>query len=213
MPKRYIILKPIGNNKGSGVVTLSGENITVSLSGTDEEFLLYFLSSEIGKDELKINAGNIKGGFAKSFTLKEGDVRRIDTVVLLKGSEPFIYGSVSEGSKEKFFEELTIEKGDEKDGAVPEIEGFTWKKIDDGSFAENCPIVRHIFDNINVLYKIYSGGFYYYGINGNKVAVAIPAEKNEKNPFTHISDCARFIEGCWTVGVDKKEKYFYSLRD
>ena len=81
MPKRYIILKPIGNNKGSGVVTLSGENITVSLSGTDEEFLLYFLSSEIGKDELKINAGNIKIKQFDTSILFYHDIRCFDIIM------------------------------------------------------------------------------------------------------------------------------------
>ncbi len=210
MPKRYIILKPIGNNKGGGVVTLFKDTVTVSLSGTEEEFALYFMSSAILGNELKINAGTIKGGFAKSFTLKEDDVKKIDTVVLLKGSEPLIYGSLA-----PLMPEINInndKSGEKKEG--PDIgEGFLWIKVEDGRFAENLPIIRHIFENINVLYKINSLGYYYYGTKGTKAVVAIPSSADEKNPFTHISDCARYIGGCWTVGAEKKEKYFYSLTD
>ena len=212
MPKRYIFLQPIGKNKGSGVVTLSGENITVSLSGTSDEYTLYFMSSALKGGEMKINAGEIKGGFAKSFTLKEEDVDKIDTIVLLKGSEPFIYGSLA-----PLMPELTnISENNKEEGKKSILginDGFTWIKIEDGRFAENIPVVRHIFENINVLYKINSLGYYYYGTKGMKAAVAIEASENEKNPFTHLSDCARYIGGFWTLGVDKKEKYFYSLTD
>ncbi len=214
MPKRYIILQPIGKNKGSGVVTLSEETVTVSLNGTNEEYTLYFMSSALKGDGLKINAGEIKGGFAKSFTLKEEDVKKIDTVVLLKGSEPFIYGSLAPLFPE--FSGISESKGEEEKKVKSVLgidDGFSWIKIEDGRFAENCPIIRHIFDNINVLYKINASGYYYYGTKGAKAAVAIPGEGNEKNPFTHLSDCARYIGGFWVVGADKKEKYFYSLTD
>lgn len=214
MPKRYIILQPIGKNKGSGVVTITDDTVTVSLSGTSDEYTLYFMSSALKGGGIKINAGEIKGGFAKSFTLKEEDAKNIDTVVLLKGSEPFIYGSLAPVIPE--FSGVSENKHrDEKKGkSILGIEdGFSWIKIEDGRFAENCPIIRHIFDNINVLYKINALGYYYYGTKGTKSAVAIPCGENEKNPFTHLSDCARYIGGFWAVGADKKEKYFYSLAD
>ncbi len=214
MPKRYIILQPIGKNKGSGVVTLTDENVTVSLSGTDDEYTLYFMSSEFKGDMLKINAGEIKGGYAKSFTMRKEDVRKIDTVVLLKGSEPFIYGSLAPVIPE--FTGFSREKEEDKKKGKSILgidDGFTWIKIEDGRFAENCPIIRHIFDNINVLHKISTLGYYYYGTKGMKAAVAIPCNENEKNPFAHIADCARYIGGFWTVGADKKEKYFFSVTD
>lgn len=213
MLKRYIILQPIGNNKGSGVVSLNGGNVTVSLSGTSDEYNLYFMSSSEGGNELKIDAGEIRGGFAKTYTLKEEDVEKIDTVVLLKGNEPFIYGSLAPKipsfSKEVKEKKASLDKANIPDGNF----GFSWIKIEDGRFGENCPIIRHIFENINVLYKINSLGYYYYGTNGVKSAVALPAKEGEKNPFTHLADCARYVGGCWTVGADKKERYFFSLVD
>lgn len=213
MLKRYIILQAIGNNKGSGVVSLNGGNVTVSLSGTSDEYNLYFMSSAESGQELKIDAGEIRGGFAKTYTLKEDDVEKIDTVVLLKGNEPFIYGSLApkipsfaKGSEEK---KASFDKA-----AIPGADfGFSWIKIEDGRFGENCPIIRHIFENINVLYKINSLGYYYYGTDGVKSAVALPSGEGEKNPFTHLSDCARYVGGCWTVGANKKERYFFSLVD
>ena len=94
MPKRYIILQPIGNNKGNGVVTIGDETITVNLSGTKEELKIFFLSSSHSGEDSKIDAGTIRGGFAKSYSLSKEDIRKIDTVVLIKDSEPVIYGSL-----------------------------------------------------------------------------------------------------------------------
>ncbi|MBQ2941709.1 MAG: hypothetical protein IJD97_05685 [Clostridia bacterium] len=211
MHKRYIILQPIGNNKGSGVVTVSDTTVTVSLKDTTEEYRLFFLNSSLTGKDMKIDAGTVRGGYAKSFTLKKEDASKIDTVVLLKGSEPFIYGSLSP-SKAPFssFEE----EKEEREKSILGIEdGFSWIKIEDGRFAENIPIIKHIFENINVIYEINKAGYYYYGKKGDKAAVAIHSENGGKNPFTHLSDCARLIGGYWTVGADKKEKYFFSLID
>ncbi len=215
MPKRYIILSPIGRNVGNGVVSLGEESITVNLSGTNDELRLFFLSSAFSGEESKIDAGTIKGGIAKSFKLKNEDIRKIDTVVLIKGSEPVIYGSLAPimPSLTNVIKKTEIKTEDKADKLFPlgYSDGFSWLKIEDGRFAENIPIVRHVFENINVIAKINSLGYYYYGTKDKKSVVAIPSSKEEKNPFTHISDCARFLGGCWTVGIDKKERYFYSL--
>ena len=158
---------------------------------------------------MKIDAGTVRGGYAKSFTMKKEDTAKIDTVVLLKGSEPFIYGSLSPATPHfSSFEEKKSEKS-----ILGIDDGFSWVRIEDGRFAENYPIIRHIFENINVLYEINKVGHYYYGRKGDKAAVAIYSGNGGKNPFKHLSDCARLIGGYWTVGADKKEKYFFSLID
>ncbi len=217
MPKRYIILQPIGNNKGNGVVTLGDETITVTLSGTKEELKLFFLSSSYPGENSKIDAGTVRGGYAKTFSLKREDIRKIDTVVLLKGAEPVIYGSLAPlmPSLKEAVRAENKEEIKKIDSLCPlaEEDGFSWLKIEDGRFAENLPIIKHIFENINVIAKINSLGYYFYGTKGVKAIVAIASERGEKNPFTHLSDCARYINGYWTVGIDKKEKYFYSLID
>lgn len=217
MTKRYIILQPIGNNKGNGVVTISDESITINLSGTKEELKLFFLSSSFSGEEGKIDAGTIRGGFAKSYSLSKEDVRKIDTVVLLKGAEPVIYGSLGPfmpSLKQRIKTENVKEtKKQEKLSPLGYDDGFSWLKIEDGRFAENLPIIRHVFENINVIAKINSLGYYLYGTKDAKSIVAIESDAEKKNPFTHLSDCARYINGFWTVGIDKKEKYFYSLID
>ncbi len=217
MTKRYIILQPIGTNKGNGVVTLDDESITVNLSGTKDELKLFFLSSSHSGEEGKIDAGTIRGGFAKSYSLSKDDVKKIDTVVLIKGSEPVIYGSLGPFMPSlkrtiKMEAKEEIKKHD-KLSPLGYDDGFSWLKIEDGRFAENLPIIKHVFENINVIAKINSLGYYFYGTKDVKSIVAIASEKGERNPFTHLSDCARFINGYWTVGIDKKEKYFYSLID
>lgn len=216
MSKRYIILQPIGLNKGSGVVSISKTTVTVSLSGTDEELRLFFLSS--GKEVDKIDAGTIKGGYSKSFELSEENANRIDTVVLIRDTEPVIVGSLAPVIPELNNVVKTKEKevkGNNSQKLLPlgYDDGFNWLKIEDGRFAENYPIIRHIFENINVISRINDAGFYYYGTKGSKALVAIPSETGSSNPFLHIADCARFINGCWTVGADKRERYFYSIVD
>lgn len=210
MSKRYIILQPVGQFNGRGVASLAETTVTVSLSGTDEELDLFFLS---GKE--KIDAGRLRGGFAKSFELSAENVKKIDSVVLFKDDEPVVYGSVlasgvplevkknSEGN----------EKKENKPSPLGYADGFTWERIDDGSFAESCPMIRHIFENIAVIGRINEAGYYYFGKNGEKRAVAIPSADKGKNPFLHIAECARYINGCWTVGADKKGRFFYSLTD
>lgn len=215
MSKRYIILQPIGQNSGSGVASVGDTVITVSVSGTDEELNLYFLCG--GANGEKINAGTIRGGFAKSFELSKTDTAKIDTVVLLRGSEPVIYGSLAPimaplsdfGDDIKKSEQHKLTKNNSPLGID---DGFLWLKIEDGRFAENCAMIRHIFENISVIGRINEAGYYYYGTKGTKSAVAIPSA-NKDNPFLHIADCARLINGFWTVGADKKERCFYSLTD
>lgn len=63
MSKRYIILGALGSNSGRGVASVSGGEVTVSISGTDEEMELYFLSG--GMSGERIDAGKIRGGFAE----------------------------------------------------------------------------------------------------------------------------------------------------
>lgn len=217
MSKKYIILQPIGQNNGSGVASVAGSTVTVSISGTDEELSLYFVCGGVNGE--KINAGTIRGGFAKSFELAEENAGKIDTVVLLRGSEPVIYGSLApviapltSFSDEKKSEWHT-DAANKKFSPLNMEDGFSWLKIEDGRFAENCAIIRHIFENIAVIGRINEWGFYYYGVDGQKSAVAIPSKENERNPFLHIAECARFINGYWTVGADKKERCFYSLVD
>lgn len=222
MSKRYIILQPVGHNKGSGVVSISDSTVTVSIQGTDEELNIYFFCGGATGD--KINAGNIRGGFAKSFELAGETAKQIDTVVLLKNGEPIIYGSLAPllvpVSEFNIKESREVKKDKENDKSTPKNnsplgydDGFTWLKIEDGRFAENCPMIRHIFENIGVIGRINDAGFYYYGTNGYKSAVAIPSSKEKGNPFLHIAECARYINGYWTVGADKKERCFYSLVD
>lgn len=216
MAKRYIILQSIGQNRGNGVVSMTESTITVQLSGTEDEFELYFMGS--GAEGVKINAGKIHGGLAKSFELAMDDVKKIDTVVLLKDTEPVIYGSLSPVIPElRNIKEVYPKKETEaprgKWMPLGFDDGYTWLKIEDGRFAENYPIIRHIFENIYVIGKINMTGFYLYGTKGYRAAVAIPAEKGEENPFRHLSDCARYINGYWTVGADKRERYFFSLTD
>ncbi|MDO5479636.1 MAG: hypothetical protein Q4G23_10800 [Clostridia bacterium] len=213
MLKRYIILQPIGNNKGSGVVTVTDTTVTVSIKGTAEEYRTFFMGSASANDDIKIDAGTVRGGYAKSFTLKKEDASKIDTVVLLKGNEPMIYGSLIPTKRELSAFPEEAKSGQEESSVLGIDDGFSWVKIEDGRFAENCPIIKYIFENINVLYRINVSGYYYYGSKNGKNAVAVPSEEGGRNPFTHISDCARFINGYWTVGVDKKEKYFFSLVD
>ena len=212
MLKRYIILKPIGNNKGSGIVTVTDTTVTVSVKETTDEYKIFFLGSALSGQDMKIDAGTVRGGYAKSFTLKKEDASKIDTVVLLKGSEPFIYGSLSP-AKPPFSSFIEKEENRENKSLLGIDEDFLWTKVEDGRFAENYPIIRYIFENINVLYEINKQGYYYYGKKDAKAAVAVPSAENGKNPFTHLADCARYIGGYWTVGADKKEKYFFSLVD
>lgn len=224
MSKRYIILQPIGHNTGSGVVSISDSTVTVSLTGTDEELNIYFFCK--GPSGERINAGNIRGGFAKSFELLGDTAKQIDTVVLLKKGEPVIYGSLAPlmvpVSELRIKENKKIDKDNvqEKGSSTPKNnsplgydDGFTWLKIEDGRFAENCPMIRHIFENIGVIGRINDAGFYYYGTKDYKSAVAIASPKEKGNPFLHIAECARYINGYWTVGADKKERCFYSLKD
>lgn len=217
MSKKYIILQAIGQNNGSGVASVAGTSVTVSISGTDEELTLYFVCGGVNGE--KINAGTIRGGFAKSFELAEDNAKKIDTVVLLRGSEPVIYGSLAPviAPLSSFGDEKIPQgRADEMNKRLSPLnmeDGFSWLKIEDGRFAENCAIIRHIFENIAVIGRINEAGFYYYGVNGQKSAVAIPSKENERNPFLHIAECARFINGYWTVGADKKERCFYSLID
>ncbi len=216
MAKRYIILQSIGQNRGSGVVSMTENTITVQLNGTEEELELYFMGA--GIDGIKINAGKIRGGLAKSFELAAEDVKKIDTVVLLKNTEPVIYGSLSPVIPElRNIKEAYPKKEPEpprgKWSPLGFDDGYTWLKIEDGRFAENYPIIRHIFENIYVIGKINIAGFYLYGTKDYRAAVAIPAKQGEDNPFRHLADCARYINGYWTVGADKRERYFFSLID
>lgn len=213
MSKRYIILGALGQSGGRGVASVSDSEITVSISGTDDDMELYFLSG--GASGSRINAGSIRGGYAKSFEMKEEDLKRIDTVILEKNGEPVIFGSLLPFRPEK---DRTA-RGINEEGKAKKLsplgydDGFSWLRIEDGRFAENCPMIRHIFLNIGVIGRINEAGFYYYGRNGEKSAVAIPSPEKKSNPFAHIAECARYINGFWTIGADKKERCFYSLID
>ncbi len=207
MSKRYIILQPVGQFNGRGVASLADNTVTVSLSGTDEELDLFFLC---GKE--KIDAGQLRGGFAKSFELSAENVKKIDSVVLFKDDEPIIYGSVLSSSVPADMKKKSEGEGG-KGSPLGYADGFGWEKIEDGSFAESCPMIRHIFENIAVIGRINEAGYYYFGRNGEKRAVAIPSADKSKNPFLHIAECARYINGYWTVGADKKGRFFYSLTD
>lgn len=209
MSKRYIILGALGSNSGCGVASVSGGEVSVSISGTDEEMELYFLSG--GMSGERIDAGKIRGGFAKSFELREEDAKKIDGVLLLRDGEPVIFGSVLPFAPPEI--ETEGKKNEKKLSPLGFDDGFSWLRIEDGRFAENCPMIRHIFENIGVIGRINEAGYYYYGRNGEKSAVAIPSPEKKSNPFAHIAECARYINGYWTVGADKKERCFYSLID
>lgn len=213
MSKRYIILGALSQSGGRGVASVSDSEVTVSITGTDDEMELYFLSG--GASGERIDAGRIRGGYAKSFEMREEDLKRIDTVILEKNGEPVLFGSVlpfgpDTGGKIK---KKNDEKKEKKLSPLGYDDGFSWLKIEDGRFAENCPMIRHIFLNIGVIGRINEAGYYYYGRNGEKSAVAIPSPGKKSNPFAHIAECARYINGFWTVGADKKERCFYSLVD
>ncbi|MDP4133178.1 MAG: hypothetical protein Q8882_04110 [Bacillota bacterium] len=211
MAKRYIILQGVSGYTGSGVASLCGGTITVSITGTSEEHTIYFMSAR--DSNIRINAGTIRGGCAKSFELKPEDADHIDSVILVKDGSPVITGTLA-----PFLPEFKEEPGEErkkKDNKSPLgiDDGFNWLKIEDGRFAENIPIIRYIFENINVISRINKYGYYMYGTNGGKSAVAIFSEQGETNPFVHLEDCARKVNGYWVVCADKKEKYFYSIID
>lgn len=212
MIKRYIILQPIGQNRGNGVVALATDSVTVSVSDTEEEFSLIFMNAS--DPTLRIDAGLIRGNLTKTFRLLPENAQKIDTVVLLRQNEPVMFGSLKPGAMPEKSAEAEKRSGQpEKRKPDAPIDGYTWTRIEDGRFPDSDPMIRHIFQNIAVIGRINACGFYLYGTNADKAAVAIAAKDNEGNPFLHLADCARKIGGYWTVGADKKERYFFSLCD
>lgn len=207
MSKRYIILGSVGQMSGRGIASVCGSTVTVSVSDIEGELNLFFIA-----DGERIDAGTIRGGVAKSFELAEKDAAKIDAVLIEKNGEVVIYGSspVSVPTKQSVPE---CENSPKKLMPLGTDDGFLWVKIDDGRFADSCPMIRYILDNIAVIGRINDAGCYYFGKNGDKRAVAVPSAKGSENPFKHIAECARYINGCWTIGADLRERCFYSLID
>lgn len=204
MAKRYIILKQAGNSSASGMVTITDTTVTVSVSGAGEEYGLYFTSKQCPAD--RIDAGTIRSGMQKTFELSGDDTKKIDTVLLTRDGRTVISGTSAHASVERMKEKA------QNTSPLGFDDGFTWVRIDDGRFAENVPIIRHIFENINVIARISKHRYYYYGTSGQLAAVAVPSSEGEGNPFLHLSDCARYVNGYWVVCANKEEKYFYSVK-
>lgn len=211
MPKKYIILQPTEGNGGGGVASITESTVTVSITNAIGEYELWLLSSKsIAK---KIGAGKMTGGTAKTFELRPGDLEDIDTIILTKNGRTAISGTVSK-DKVDFIEEIEEEIKEEQitnNSPLGINDGFTWREITDGSYPENIPIVRHIFSNSNTVRRISKYKNFYYGVNGDKVAVAVPSNEDEDNAFKHLNDCAKYINGYWVVCADKKDLYFYTL--
>lgn len=212
MPKRYIILQGL-QGKGGGVASLSEDNVTVSTNNCQGKFEIWLISSQNPQKREKI--GEITGGSAAKFHLKDHAAAQTlptaDTILLTKNKAPAIAGTLAKRLPSF------------QDGApVPEETGpvsplgrdkFAWIKITDGSYPDPAPIVRNIFNNLQTIRRVSKYRTYYYGIYKTHIAVAIPSEADEANPFPHLRDCGRYVNGHWVVCADTKDLYYYSYGD
>ncbi len=150
--------------------------------------------------EKTVEIGNLVNGSIK----KDIDTSPYDGVLLTQSGRQMFYGKFrTDAPKEQNEPDLLNEKPDAPIFSFND--GYTWKEISSKKFPSDNLSVRYILSHKCFYNAFMLHGKYFYGTNGDKIAIAIECDiKNEPHPFLNLSAYATCRDGYMIVVTDGK---------
>ncbi|MBQ8002730.1 MAG: hypothetical protein IJ297_04740 [Clostridia bacterium] len=198
MIKNEIELKSL-NSFGIAKAYVDEKSVTVKVFGVSGCLKAWLTG------EKTVEIGNLVNGTLQ----KNIDTAGFDGILLTQSGRQMFYGKFRPSGKSQPDAVQTSEN--EKTDAIFNFnDGYTWQKITSKKFPSDSLSVRYILSHKCFYNSFLLHGRYYYGTNGDKVAIAIECDiKNEPHPFLPLSAYSVFRDGYMIVVTDAKNFLTY----
>ena len=207
-----INLKPM-NSVGTCRARVYDDGVAIKVYGV-AGCLKAWLTGKGGTHEI----GNLVNGAIR----KDMDTSLYSGILITQSGRQMFYGKfreeeeiiapTAEEETVPVTEEITIPQR-QADSEMPEIfsfdDGYTWREVTEKNFPSDSLPVRYILSHRSFYDAFMQHGRYYYGENGNKVAIAIECDiKNEPHPFPYLSSFSTLRDGYMIVLSDNDTNSF-----